>query len=33
MVQNAKITAFAVSELFRKNQQGGILPSPHPDKG
>ena len=33
MLQNARITAFTVSELLRGNQQGegGITPPPHPD--
>ena len=34
MLQNARVTAFTVSELLRENQQGGggveLLP-PHPD--
>ena len=29
MLQNAKVTAFTVSELLRENQQGVKLP-PHP---
>ena len=28
MLQNAKVTAFTVSELLRKNQQGVKLPTP-----
>ena len=26
MLQNARVTAFTVSELLRENQQGGITP-------
>ena len=32
MLQNARVAAFTVSELLRKNQQGVKL-SPHPDQG
>ena len=29
MLQDARITAFIVSELLRENQQGGKIASPH----
>ena len=38
MLQNARVTAFTVSEVFMENQQGGIKlrslhPSQYPDQG
>ena len=29
MLQNARVTAFTVSELLRENQQGEITPTPY----
>ena len=33
MLQNARVTAFTVSELLRENQQGVKLPLPQPRLG
>ena len=33
MLQNARVTAFTVSELLRENQKGGKITPTHPDKG
>ena len=32
VLQNVKVTAFAVSKLFRETQQGKITPPPPPDQ-
>ena len=32
MLKNARVTVFTVSELLRKNQQGGIKIPPDPPK-
>ena len=33
MLQNARVTAFTISELLRENQQGRkIMPPPHPPR-